>query len=122
MNFGVEFLQFFKDLTNNNSRDWFQAHRNTYLRQVKQPFSELVEEMIARIQSIDPEVRIEAKEAIFRINRDLRFSKDKTHAKPMFQRRLPKEVRSPTFPVFISDSGPKSCGLWVAFIRSKKKT
>ena len=75
MHFGVEFLEFFKDLADNNNRDWFQANRSTYLKHVKEPFGWLVEEMISRIQAQDPEVQIEAKDAIYRISRDLRFSK-----------------------------------------------
>lgn len=76
--FGSDFLTFFKELENNNNKEWFHAHKKDYEEQVKKPFKDLVEEIILRIKEFDPELDIEPKQAIFRINRDIRFSKDKT--------------------------------------------
>jgi uncharacterized protein (TIGR02453 family) len=45
---------------------------------VKVPFSEFVAEMISRIQQYEPEIQIKPADAIMRINKDIRFSKDKT--------------------------------------------
>ncbi len=73
-----EFHSFFKDLAKNNNRDWFHANKKRYETGVKEPFKELVSELISQTQKFDPEVQIEPKEGIFRINRDIRFSKDKT--------------------------------------------
>ncbi|MFV2015321.1 MAG: DUF2461 domain-containing protein, partial [Candidatus Heimdallarchaeota archaeon] len=42
------------------------------------PFNEFISELIFRIQEFDSDLSLEAKDAIFRINRDLRFSKDKS--------------------------------------------
>lgn len=76
--FTPEYLKFFRGLAKNNSKTWFEANRERYENEVKKPFAAFVEQMIARIHAEDAEVRISAKEAIFRINRDIRFSKDKT--------------------------------------------
>jgi uncharacterized protein (TIGR02453 family) len=72
------FVQFFNNLSENNNTAWFDANRKTYETVVKKPFEAFVQEMIARIAAHDPEVTIPAKDAIFRINKDIRFSKDKT--------------------------------------------
>lgn len=66
------------DLAGNNNKDWFDANRARYESMVKKPFERFTEEMVKRVAALDPKVRIEPKEAIFRINRDVRFSKDKT--------------------------------------------
>lgn len=73
-----DFLDFFKELTANNHRDWFHANKKRYEASVKQPFKELVISLIDRMKALDPEFALEPKNAIFRINRDIRFSKDKT--------------------------------------------
>ncbi len=76
--FTSEFLKFFRGLKKNNSKTWFDAHKEMYETAVKAPFTAFVEEIIARIRAEDPALTITAKEAIFRLNRDIRFSKDKT--------------------------------------------
>lgn len=76
--FEKEFIAFFKELEANNHKEWFDKNRKRYQQFVKDPFHDFVAEMISRIQKVDAEVAIQPKEAIFRINRDIRFSKDKT--------------------------------------------
>ena len=76
--FTNDFNQFFKDLAKNNDKDWFDMNRKRYEASVKKPFEIFVAEAIVRIARHDKTIRIEPKEAIFRINRDIRFSRDKT--------------------------------------------
>ena len=76
--FDKNFVSFFKGLSANNSTAWFNENRKTYETSVKEPFKAFVDEMIKRIQKHQPEVNIGASDAIFRINKDIRFSKDKT--------------------------------------------
>lgn len=75
--FTEEYLKFFRALAKNNSKAWFDANKKWYETAVKQPFTAFVEDMITRIRAEDSTVAIAAKEAIFRLNRDIRFSKDK---------------------------------------------
>ncbi len=75
--FSPDFNRFFIELAANNNKDWFDVNRERYFREVKLPFERFVAEMIQRVAKVDPKVRIEPKEAIFRINRDVRFSKEK---------------------------------------------
>lgn len=76
--FTPDFLQFYRELAANNDRDWFQSNKNRYERSVKDPFEVFVTHLIERMKQADPSLTITAKDAIFRINRDVRFSKDKT--------------------------------------------
>ena len=72
-----KFTLFFKELQSNNNRDWFHANKKRYEEEVKGPFEELTDEVIALMQKIDPEITVTPKECVFRIYRDVRFSKDK---------------------------------------------
>jgi uncharacterized protein (TIGR02453 family) len=73
------YTRFFRALARNNRRAWYHAHKAAYEEHVRRPFEELVEEMIHRIGAVDPAVRgLAAREAMFRLARDIRFTKDKT--------------------------------------------
>ncbi len=76
--FTKDFLKFIKDLNKNNNRDWFNANKSRYIEHVKEPFEAFVQVMIDEMQKLDRNVLITPKDAIFRIYRDTRFSKDKT--------------------------------------------
>lgn len=76
--FTHDYLDFFKELAANNNKDWFDKNRKRYENEVREPFKLFVAELIGAIAKHDPELHLEAKDAIFRINRDIRFSKDKT--------------------------------------------
>ena len=68
-------LGFFDDLAADNSRDWFAANKARYERAVKDPAEALLAEIAVQIATATgaaPETKL------YRINRDLRFSKDKT--------------------------------------------
>lgn len=75
--FSKQFDTFFKDLSKNNQREWFHEHKKEYDEYVKIPFERFVTELIEHSIFFDPEIEIAPKNAIFRINRDIRFSKDK---------------------------------------------
>lgn len=76
--FNPDFLDFFIELAGNNNKDWFDINRKRYEQEVKNPFKKLVSELITAVNKIEGNILIEPKHAIFRINRDIRFSKDKT--------------------------------------------
>jgi uncharacterized protein (TIGR02453 family) len=75
--FTPDFNRFFIDLAPNNNKDWFDANRKRYEQSVKEPFEAFVAAVIERVARLDPTVSITPRDAIFRINRDVRFSKDK---------------------------------------------
>lgn len=71
-------LQFLKNLKKNNNKDWFDTNRDAY-ESAKTNFREFIDELITGISKFDPSVKnLEAKHCVFRINRDIRFSTDKT--------------------------------------------
>lgn len=76
--FTKEYIEFFQELTENNDREWFNANKKRYEQHIKKPFNNYVEGLIDGIQVTDPEILVTPKDTIFRINRDIRFSKDKT--------------------------------------------
>ena len=73
----VSTLKFLKDLQKNNSKPWFDEHRKQY-DNAKADLLVLVAELIKAIAVFDrPIGSLEPKNCIFRINRDVRFSKNK---------------------------------------------
>ena len=77
-------LSFLSDLKNNNNREWFDLNRDRYLK-AKTLFEEKVNLMIGEISHFDPSIGMPAaKDSIFRIFRDVRFSKDKLPYKTNF--------------------------------------
>lgn len=82
--FTDDFLKFFIELAGNNNKDWFDLNRKRYEDSVKNPFKKFVEHIIKEIAKKDARFKeLEAKDCIFRINRDIRFSSDKTPYKLM---------------------------------------
>ncbi len=77
-------LRFLRGLAKHNEKPWFEAHREEYEQHVKGPLAELVTEMDMRLGTFAPEFVGDPKRSIFRVYRDVRFSKDKspykTHA------------------------------------------
>lgn len=73
-----KYVTFFKELAANNDREWFNANKARFEEDVKEPFEALTADVIARMQKLDPKIKLDVKDAVFRIYRDTRFSKDKT--------------------------------------------
>ena len=70
-------LQFLTKLKKNNSREWFNDHRNEY-DAAKENFIELVNQILSQAGKFDQDIAVLTyKDCIFRINRDVRFSKNK---------------------------------------------
>jgi uncharacterized protein (TIGR02453 family) len=76
--FNKDFIAFFSELKDNNNRDWFMENKERYENSVKKPFEIFIQDMIYRIHEDDETLMVTPKECIFRIYRDIRFSKDKT--------------------------------------------
>ena len=71
-------LRFLEDIKANNNKDWFTANKDEY-KAVRADFAKGVADAIARIAVFDPSIsHIEAKDAMYRFNRDTRFSPDKS--------------------------------------------
>jgi uncharacterized protein (TIGR02453 family) len=71
-------FQFLRDLARHNETAWFEANRDLYEREVRAPMRLLVETLDARLAGIAPEIVGDPRRSMFRIHRDIRFSRDKS--------------------------------------------
>lgn len=77
-------IEFLKALAKNNNKPWFDANRERY-QQARSNFERFIQEVINQFGVQDASiVMLSAKACMFRINRDIRFSKDKTPYKRNF--------------------------------------
>jgi len=71
-------LKFLKDLKQHNTKEWFDKNRKTY-ETAKEDFMQLVQKVIEGFAKKEEGIALlKAKDCVFRINRDVRFSKDKS--------------------------------------------
>ncbi len=86
--FAPEARQFLRDLRDNNRRDWFNPRKPDYLRNVREPLLELVEELGESLAEYAPGHLQDPRKSVYRVYRDIRFSKNKqpykTHAAALF--------------------------------------
>ena len=79
-----ETIQFLRDLRKNNNRDWFEKNKDKYI-EASQNWLDFVGSIIEGISKFDKGVAgMEPKKCVFRIYRDIRFSKDKSPYKTNF--------------------------------------
>ena len=112
-----DLTHFLAELSDNNNRAWFAMNRPRY-DILRAEFLELVTDLIAEITEFDPPVaRCDPKKALFRINRDLRFSKEKRPYKTTFSasilpsgRKKPSEGGGPVYYFVINASGQLDFG------------
>lgn len=77
-------IKFIKDLKKNNNKPWFDANRKRY-EEAKADFANFIQQVIDGHGKKDKTIAgIKAKDCLFRINRDVRFSKDKSPYKTNF--------------------------------------
>ena len=76
--FSPAFFKFFEQLEKHNTKEWFDENRSTYETEVKASFKKFVAHIIAQLSKEQPDILQDASKCIFRINRDIRFSKDKS--------------------------------------------
>ncbi|MCP4310560.1 MAG: DUF2461 domain-containing protein [Bacteroidetes bacterium] len=91
-----QIFAFLNDLARNNTREWFTENKGRYQESLEQ-FREMATSLIAGISSFDPTLDgIDAKQSIFRIYKDVRFSKDKSPYKTHFGCWMTKGGRKST--------------------------
>ncbi len=76
--FSVETIRFFENLKQNNNSEWFKSNKIRYDEHVKKPNLILTEFLIKEFKKIEPLYNAKPSDCIFRINRDIRFSKNKS--------------------------------------------
>lgn len=101
------YTKFFEKLEKNNSKEWFDEHRKQYEKDVRDPFIQFIDELIPFLREWDTRIIADPKKALFRINRDIRFSKDKTPYNTSMKAKLSpggKKSELPGFFIGISSS------------------
>lgn len=113
-------FDFLRDLAENNDRDWFSAHRDRYEERVKEPAQRFILAMGEELDRISPHLRADPRPvggSLFRIHRDVRFSKDKrpykNHTGIQFRHSAGKDAHAPGLYLHIE---PRNCfvglGTW----------
>ncbi len=121
MPFTKRTFAFLSELADNNDRNWFQSNQSRYEEDVRLPALDFIDEFASRLAKISPHFVADARKvggSMFRIQRDTRFSKDKTpyktHTGMQFRHVATRDdVHAPGFYLHIE---PKACyagvGLW----------
>ena len=79
-----ETLKFLKDIKRNNNKEWFHAHKDRY-QPARENFLEFITAVLNQLKEFDSDLTaLEPARCLFRINRDIRFSKDKKPYKTNF--------------------------------------
>lgn len=79
-----DILDFLTELRQHNNRDWFNERKDRFY-ELRATFLNRVDELIRLISVFDEEISgLEAKDCVYRIYRDTRFSPDKTPYKTFF--------------------------------------
>jgi uncharacterized protein (TIGR02453 family) len=76
--FAPEALTFLRGLKKHNRKPWFEARRPVYERAILEPLRQLADELDVQFARVAPEFVAPRKRALFRIHRDVRFSRDKS--------------------------------------------
>lgn len=99
---------FLKELKAHNHKEWFHEHKPRY-QAAKDDFSALTRALIEGLSEIDPEIRasaLEPKQCVLRINRDIRFSADKTPYKTNFFAMMQRGGRKSPFSAYYLSLAP----------------
>jgi uncharacterized protein (TIGR02453 family) len=106
---------FLQDLAAHNDRDWFHANKDRYEENVRQPALRFIADFGNHVHRISPHLRVDPRPhggSLFRIQRDIRFSKDKspykTHAAIQFRHEAGKDAHAPGLYLHLE---PGNCGL-----------
>lgn len=113
-------FRFLKELARHNDRDWFNANRERYLEEVRDPLLEFVEAFAPRLAKISAHMVADPRPvggSLFRIHRDTRFSRDKrpykTHAGLSFRHAEGRDVHGPVFYLHLEPGGVfAAAGMW----------
>jgi len=118
--FKPDLFDFLNDLKRNNTREWFQANKERYRRDVQEPMLEFISAFAEPLSEISPSFVANPKPSggsMFRIYRDVRFSRDKspykTHAAAQFRHREGRDVHAPGFYLHLEPGRVfMGAGLW----------
>lgn len=111
-----DIFNFLRKLAVNNNREWFKQNKSDY-DSIRVVFEFMIQQLIDELQKYDSSiVGIKAKDCIFRIYRDIRFSYDKTPYKPYFSAWISHNGRKGEYPGYYIHIEPGNsflaAGIW----------
>ena len=93
-------VEFLRELDANNNKPWFDANNARY-KTLRSGFTDLVQDVIYGLGAVDERVQgVRADKSLFRINRDIRFSKDKSPYKTTFSAVISPDGKDVTAPLY----------------------
>ena len=118
--FSPALFAFLRDLREHNDRDWFQANKGRYEDDVREPALEFVSDLAPALREISPHFVADPRPSggsLFRIHRDIRFSRDKspykTHVGISFRHERGKDAHAPVFYLHLEPrSSFVGVGIW----------
>jgi uncharacterized protein (TIGR02453 family) len=92
-------LKFFRDLSRHNHKEWMDVNRERYRSEVVGPFRALLNAMSPDVLELNPDFDTSGRTGVnfSRINRDIRFARDKTPYRPQMYLRFPDPDASDNF-------------------------
>lgn len=114
--FGEDLIPFFLDLRFHNEKAFMDANRARYYRSVREPFYQLIEAMAPAMLAIDPDMETRPVKCLSRINRDTRFSQDKSpYRDHLWLAFRPAAKEKNGLPFYWLEIGPDqtNCGLGI---------
>jgi len=118
--FTKEYTKFFRALAKNNNKEWFHANKKVYSAEVRQPMIAFVEDLIIEMQKHDPEMSPVASKCLGRINRDIRFSIDKTPYNQHLFAHVTKGTKAAPVPGIAFRFGGGDCGIMSGYYNPSK--
>lgn len=119
--FTKDFIHFFNDLENNNNKEWFHANKKRYETYVKKPMQQFMTDLIAELKKFDAEIDADPKKSIGRINRDIRFSNDKTPYNIRAMAHIYKGSKEEPFPIIAFQLGGKEMAIMSGYYKPSKE-
>jgi len=118
--FTPELFTFLRALKRNNKREWFERNKPRYIEHVRDPMLHFIADFAPKLQRISPHVVADPRPtggSMFRIYRDVRFSKDKlpykTAATAQFRHERGKDVHAPGYYLHLGTDGVYvGTGIW----------
>jgi len=118
-------LKFLKGLQKNNNKPWFEKNRPAY-EEAKADFAQFIQTVIDKHGKKDDSIKdLKAKDCMFRINRDVRFSKDKSPYKNNFGASINRGGKKTVYAGYYFHCQPGEAfvggGLWIPMPPDLKK-
>jgi uncharacterized protein (TIGR02453 family) len=122
--FTPDTFRFFNDLKENNYKEWFDAHKHIYEKELLEPLKALVTTLSPAMYNIDPAFELRPHRCLSRIYRDIRFSKNKDPYKNFmwlaFQIPVTNEVWK-DYPGYFLEINAEEYTLGLGLFQPKKK-